>query len=368
MHLNLRRAATAVAALTLPTLVLLAPAASAHGGHHGGTGVVASGLNNPRHLSFSPGGDLYVAEAGTGGAGPCMDGPEGRVCFGLTGSVTKVHNGRQSRVLTGLPSLGSEGTGNQAIGPADIQVTGSKRFALSMGLGAPPAVRAMLPAAGQKLDTLQVGKLGRGMVTLSDLGAYETAANPDGGELDSNPVGITPWKGGWLVADAGANAVNVVRPWGRTTTLATFPDTMVTAPWGAQVEMQAVPTSVVVGPDGAVYVSQLTGFPFPVGGATIWRIGRHSSTPTVYASGLTNVTDLAFRGNQLYAVQIATTGLLTEGLPMGSLVKVNRGSTSPKVVAGNLPAPYGLAIRSGKAYVTTCSVCAGGGSVMSFRL
>lgn len=114
--------------------------------------------------------------------------------------------------------------------------------------------------------------------------------------------------------------------------------------------------------------ARLTGFPFPVGGSTIWRIGRHSSTPTVYATGLTNVTDLAFKGRQAYAVQIATKGLLTEGLPMGSLVKVNRGSTSPTVVVGDLPAPYGVAIRSGKAYVTTCAVCPGGGSVMSFRL
>ena len=69
--------------------------------------------------------------------------------------------------------------------------------------------------------------------------------------------------------------------------------------------MQAVPTSVVVGPDGAVYVSQLTGFPFPEGGSTIWRV-RPGPAPTVYASGLTNVTDLAFNGKQPYAVQIAS--------------------------------------------------------------
>ena len=33
--------------------------------------------------------------------------------------------------------------------------------------------------------------------------------------------------------------------------------------------MQAVPTSVEKGRDGWYYVSQLTGFPFPVGGASI---------------------------------------------------------------------------------------------------
>lgn len=191
MSSRLRRVATAVAALTLPTLVVLAPPASAHGSHgtHGShTAVVASGLNNPRRLSFAPNGDLYVAEAGTGGAGPCMPGPEGETCFGLSGSVTRVHRGSQSRVLTGLPSLASP-EGGGAIGAADILVMGSKRFALSMGLGADPAVRAMLPAAGQKLDTIQVGTFGRGMRTLTDLGAYETRANPDGGEARLQPRG-----------------------------------------------------------------------------------------------------------------------------------------------------------------------------------
>ena len=33
---------------------------------------VMSGLDNPRHLAFGPEGALYVAEAGHGGAGPCL--------------------------------------------------------------------------------------------------------------------------------------------------------------------------------------------------------------------------------------------------------------------------------------------------------
>ena len=73
--------------------------------------------------------------------------------------------------------------------------------------------------------------------------------------------------------------------------------------------MQAVPTAAAKGPDGAIYVSQLTGFPFPVGGASIWRIVP-GHAPTKYATGLTNVTDLAFgRDGSLYAVQITDQGL-----------------------------------------------------------
>jgi hypothetical protein len=82
---------------------------------------------------------------------------------------------------------------------------------------------------------------------------------------------------------------------------------------------------------------------------------------TVYASGLTNVTDLAWHGDQLYAVQIADNGLLAG--PIGSLVSVDPGG-SHGTVAGGLFAPYGVAFNRGAAYVTTCSVCPDGGEVL----
>ena len=91
-----------------------------------------------------------------------------------------------------------------------------------------------------------------------------------------------------------------------------------------------MPTSVVRGPDGALYVSQLTGFPFEQGAANIYRIDRRGAR-TVFASGLTNVTDLAFaEDGSLYAVQISAAGLLNPGLPIGSLVKVTPGAERPR--------------------------------------
>ena len=123
----------------------------------------------------------------------------------------------------------------------------------------------------------------------------------------------------------------------------------------------AVPTSVVRGRDGAYYVSQLTGFPFPVGGSNIWRLVP-GQAPTVYASGLTNVTDLAWHGGSLYAVQIADEGLLAapeDQPPSGSLVRVVPGGAH-QTVADDLVAPYGVALSWRSAYVTTCSVCRSG--------
>ena len=58
------------------------------------------------------------------------------------------------------------------------------------------------------------------------------------------------------------------------------------------------------GPDGAYYISQLTGFPFEKGDANIWRVVPGQAA-TVYASGLTNLTDLAFAPDgSLYATGI----------------------------------------------------------------
>jgi hypothetical protein len=53
--------------------------------------------------------------------------------------------------------------------------------------------------------------------------------------------------------------------------------------------MQAVPTSVVVGPDRQYYVSQLTGFPFPPGGANVFRVNPRTGAVSVVASGFTNI-------------------------------------------------------------------------------
>src|SRR5690348_14963656 len=71
--------------------------------------VIATGLNNPRGLSFGPEGGLYVAEAGSGGAGPCIVNSNNvLVCYGATGSITRITLDdvpSQTRIVTGLPSL-----------------------------------------------------------------------------------------------------------------------------------------------------------------------------------------------------------------------------------------------------------------------
>lgn len=110
--------------------------------------VVASGLNNPRGLAFSPDGGLYVAEAGVGGTGVCLPDPEdptSEVCAGDTGSITRINlkKGTQERIATGLPSIAGE-SGEAAAGPHDISFHGKGNGYISIGLGADPAVRELI--------------------------------------------------------------------------------------------------------------------------------------------------------------------------------------------------------------------------------
>jgi hypothetical protein len=326
--------------------------------------IVASGLNNPRHLRWFDGA-LYVAESGRGGSAPCVPSPEGpAACYGPTGSITRIKHHRQSRVVRGLPSLAT--AGENASGPVDVRVQG-RRFTVALGFGADPSLRASLPPNAQTLGTVSTGRFGRsGLRVVADVAAYEARVNPDGGPKDTNPTALLQRGRRAYVVDAGGNSLLRYRRDGRIRTVAVFPD-LPGFPGGPPTT-DFVPTAAAYGPDGAIYVSQLTGFPFPVGAASIWRVvpGRQ---PVKYATGLTNVTDLAFgKDGSLYVVQIADQGLLAPN-PTGSVVRIRKGGgDSHKTVIGNLTAPYGIALRGKSAYVTVCSTCAGGGKVLRIPL
>lgn len=394
------RRGTGLVALTSAAVIGLSlvgtgTAVAGGGGGHGGSGappgpppVVATDLDNPRQLSFTPNGDLLVAEAGWGGSGPCSAGPEGgNVCFGTSGAVTRIDRwGDQSRILTDLPSIAAEDTGAQASGPSDVVGFGRSLFVL-IGLGGNIDTRSALGPAGSAMGTLvQTTWYSKKLRTIADLAAWEQQNDPVPGPdgPDSNPVGMLYDCGRYVVADAGGNDVLNVSARGSIRLLATFDTLTGTSPGppppelppaGDPIPVQPVPTSVATkGYDGAYYVSQLTGFPFNKGLANIYRVDQWGHK-RVFASGLTNVTDLAFNGRDLYAVQISTDGLAASG-PFGSVVKVKPGGTVPgdhTIIAGGsgdqgLFAPYGIAIKNNYAYVTTGAVARGAGQVITIKL
>jgi|KBSMisStaDraftv2_1062788.scaffolds.fasta_scaffold01230_9 hypothetical protein len=341
--------------------------------------IVASGLDNPRGLAVAKNGDIWVAEAGKGGAGPCQPGPEGppNTCFGASGAYTLVHNGVQKRVVTGLPSFGDEGTGDNAIGASDIIVNGSHVSGLLGGGGGADeraALAAGSPAAYWFDRMVKIDPWSGKLTPFADFAAYETANNPDKGEIDSDSYGLAEVHGGFVVADAAGNDVLGVNFKKQISTLAVFPDVMVAAPPfiqppppGGMIPMQAVPTTVAVRPkDPNIYVGQLTGFPFPPGAASVWAI-KPDGTKTVFATGFTNIVDIAWgpKGS-LYVLEITSAGLLSDD-PTGALIKLSKdGTTRTTVASTGLVTPTGVAIaHDGTVYVTNYGTSAGKGTVVN---
>ncbi|GAB3817905.1 hypothetical protein GCM10028820_19650 [Tessaracoccus terricola] len=360
-----RTASTAIALMALVFTSAAATPALGDGSEQPPTvTVVATGLDSPRKLSFAPNGDLYVAESGAPSASPgaCFVHPQfGDVCVHHTGAITKISKqGVQTRVVEGLPSGVSA---EEANGPFDVLVKGNT-LTIAMGIGGSLENRDQLGADGALLGTVIETKLKGKQAEpklVADLLAFEAAHNPDEGEIDSNPVDLLRVGKDLVAVDAGGNDVLLLggKDDGVRGALAVLDPVLVSpAPFPGAPDpfpAQPVPTVATVGPDGLLYVGQLTGFPFQQGAASIYRYGDNGLE--VYATGLTNVTDIAFKGKTLYAVQISATGLQT-GVT-GSLVKVDPGGNHTTVV-GDLFAPYGLAIRGHDAYVTTGSVAPGG--------
>lgn len=375
MPMSRRRLAAILTVGLLLSAMALPPAAGA-----ATITVVASGLDNPRGVEIGPNGAVFVAEAGEGGDNcvvPPDAPPEILVCFGTTGAVTRIWRGEQERILTGLPSLslpGPEPGVQDYIGPADIGIQGAGNLLVSLGEPDPAPLFPDEPAA-QWLGWLIKANQSGNWKPLANIGAFEQN-NPDGGEfmgqpiIDSNPFGVAGVAGGAAVADSGGNDLLWTDRTGDVSLLAVFPPTMVPAPFPGlpdPLPQEGVPTSVTVGPDGAFYVGQLTGFPFTPGTANVYRVVP-GQAPTVYASGFTNVMAVAFGPDgTLYVLEMSHAGLLSGDLT-GALwsVPAGGGAASP-VISGDPSffAPGGMDVASdGSIYVSLCTVCVDGGSVV----
>ena len=323
------------------------------------TTVVMSGLDNPRGLDFGPEGALYVAEAGRGGPGPCINLRGAPQCYGPTGAVSRLWRGRQERIATGLPSYG---TAASTSGPHDISLLGRGSAYVTIGLGFEGQPRSALPGVGEELlgRLVHVSASGhwRPIVDIAD---YEFTVNPGGGLLDSNPYGLLAEPGSRVVADAGANALLRVAANGHISTLAVFgarPNpTAIGPPF-----IESVPTAVAVGPDGAYYVSELTGVPFLAGFARIIRVAPDGTT-SVFASGFTTVIDLTFGPDGSMYVLEHSTGPVFFTLP-GRLVKVAPDGTRTTVIGG-LTRPGSVAVGpDGALYISNRSTSIGTGEVL----
>jgi hypothetical protein len=339
--------------------------------------VVQGGLNAPRHLVLTRAG-LVVTEAGTGGpvgTSNCATGPatEGagtsQYCTGPTGDIFAISRGQTIPVLSKLPSVIEE-TIQEVTGPSAIAYGhGQEAVTIDDFLVNKDGSNNLLPKPfASAFGTLLL--LSGGKTRVVDIAAF-AAAHPQSasslgtipGETpyDSDPYDVVAYRGGWVVADAGANDLLYVSATGRISMLARFPAVAEQLPAGVlgnptpiTVEAQAVPTSVAIGPDGALYVGLLRGVPSDPGTAYIYRVVP-GHEPVIWASGLTSVTAIAFdRQGRLLATEFNTGGLLSPPTVPGALVRISDdGQTVTTLPVPGLYQPTGLAVSAdGTVYVS----------------
>lgn len=329
--------------------------------------VVASRLENPRKL-FVGHGALYVVEAGRGGRDRCVRTGSERTCIGLTGAVTRVAQTTARRVVTGLWS-GARTNGSEAEGPADVVVRGTRYYVLLQDGAIDRHGFNFLGPDGAVAGDLISTPRGRASPTvLANFAAFEARNNPDrgvgpgakGGDpaIDSDPYAFTAYRNGFAVVDAAGNDLLWLAPDGRISVLAVFPAQKVDSKL-----VQSVPTCVTVGPDGALYVGELTGVPYPRGKARVWRVVP-GHKPTVYGTGFTNISDIAFDGRDLLVLELASKGLLdpTSG---GSLLRLTPKGKRRVIASAGLVDPAGLAVAGGRIYISNRGLSPTAGEIVS---
>lgn len=290
--------------------------------------VFAEGLQYPRGFAWAPNGDMYVAEAGTGGtsfttAEQCAQvvPPVGPYLSGLTSRISRIDRaGHVSVFATGFPSdLNQLGL---VSGVADIAFVGDQMYALMSGGGCDhgsaqvPQGVARVAASGE-------------WTMLNDLGAFEmshpTAVNEPG---DFEPTGT--WysmirSGGSLVA-VEPNHGDLVSIDPRTGAITRLADL-------SAHEGHWVPT-VIAERAGDFYISNLGHFPVVAGEQKVIRVSRSGEVSDV-ASGFTTVLGLDFDpSGRMYVLE--NSSVSGDGpTPMtGRVVRIDRQGNRDVIVDG----------------------------------
>jgi glucose/arabinose dehydrogenase len=283
--------------------------------------VVVDGLVSPRGIAFDEEGNLYVAEAGSGGEKVLLEIEGTTVSGGLTSQVSMITPDGSKSVAVGNLTSATDPFAAAALGVIRALPAGDSLWLV------------LSDAQGMTVFSdaiVEIDKTTTRVKTYIDLRAYEEANNPDGTEeILSNPADIEFGPDGKLyIVDTGANTLF---------TWTEAEDLQVVHAWSDN----SVPTSIEFAENGDIYIGFL-GQGLAPGGGKIEHWSADGSELLETFPGLTNVTDILLSADgSLYAVQLMILGEQGPEPSSGSVVQVTDDGITP--VLEGLDTPYGIA-------------------------